>query len=45
MFPVAVRSTRGEPGGSDGVGIGADAEANTFEPEEDVDATKGPKTD
>lgn len=33
------------PGGSDGVGIGADAEPNTFEPEEDPDATKGPETD
>jgi len=33
------------PGGSDGVGIGADAEANTFEPEEDPDAAKGPETD
>ena len=29
----------GVPGGNDGVGIGADAEPNTFEPEEDPDAT------
>jgi hypothetical protein len=35
----------GVPGGSDGVGIGADAEPNTFEPEEDPDSTKGPETD
>lgn len=31
----------GVPGGSDGVGVGADAEPNTFEPEEDPDATGG----
>ena len=35
----------GVPGGSDGVGIGADAEPNTFEPEEDPEATDGPETD
>ncbi|MFC9773414.1 MULTISPECIES: hypothetical protein [unclassified Pseudarthrobacter] len=35
----------GVPGGNDGVGIGADAEPNTFEPEEDPDSTKGPETD
>jgi hypothetical protein len=33
------------PGGADGVGIGADGEANTFEPEEDPDATNSPETD
>jgi hypothetical protein len=32
----------GVPGGVDGVGIGADAEPNTFEPEEDPEATDGP---
>lgn len=31
----------GVPGGSDGVGIGADTEPNSFEPEEDPDATEG----
>lgn len=35
----------GVPGREDGVGIGADAEANTFEPEEDPDATDAPETD
>ncbi|MBT2250274.1 hypothetical protein JHV56_16365 [Arthrobacter sp. BHU FT2] len=35
----------GVPGGNDGVGLGADAEPNTFEPEEDPDATKDPKND
>ncbi|ACL41328.1 hypothetical protein Achl_3371 [Pseudarthrobacter chlorophenolicus A6] len=35
----------GVPGGKDGVGIGADAEPNTFEPEEDPDATKEPDGD
>jgi len=35
----------GVPGGADGVGIGADGEPNTFEPEEDPDATGGPETD
>ena len=35
----------GVPGGEDGVGIGADAEPNTFEPEEDPEATGGPETD
>lgn len=35
----------GVPGGEDGVGIGADAEPNTFEPEEDPEATEGPETD
>jgi hypothetical protein len=35
----------GIPGGVDGVGIGADGEANTFEPEEDPEATEGPETD
>ena len=29
----------------DGVGIGADAEPNTFEPEEDPDATDAPEAD
>ncbi|WP_458779936.1 hypothetical protein [Arthrobacter sp. D3-16] len=33
------------PGGVDGVGIGADAEPNTFEPEEDPEATGDPETD
>lgn len=31
----------GIPGGSDGVGLGADTEPNSFEPEEDPDATEG----
>ena len=35
----------GVPGSSDGVGLGADAEPNTFEPEEDPDATGNPETD
>jgi hypothetical protein len=35
----------GVPGGADGVGIGADGEPNTFEPEEDPDATSGTETD
>ncbi|WP_461172759.1 hypothetical protein M1D93_17570 [Arthrobacter sp. Z1-9] len=35
----------GVPGGVDGVGIGADAEPNTFEPEEDPEATEGPEAD
>jgi hypothetical protein len=35
----------GVPGGADGVGIGADGEPNTFEPEEDPDATSDPETD
>lgn len=35
----------GVPGGKDGIGIGADAEPNTFEPEEDPEATDGPETD
>jgi hypothetical protein len=35
----------GVPAGNDGVGLGADAEPNTFEPEEDPDATKDPKND
>jgi hypothetical protein len=35
----------GVPGGTDGVGIGADGEPNTFEPEEDPEATEGPGTD
>ncbi|MBD1539220.1 hypothetical protein HC749_13700 [Arthrobacter sp. S13_S34] len=35
----------GVPGQKDGVGIGADAEPNTFEPEEDPDATEAPETD
>ncbi|WP_432245162.1 hypothetical protein ACRB8A_16740 [Arthrobacter sp. G.S.26] len=30
----------GIPGGSDGVGIGADTEPNSFEPEEDPEATE-----
>lgn len=33
----------GVPGSSDGVGIGSDAEPNTFEPEEDTDSTGGPE--
>jgi hypothetical protein len=32
----------GIPGGKDGVGISDGAEPNTFEPEEDPDATAGP---
>lgn len=32
----------GIPQGGDGVGISADAEPNTFEPEEDPDATQEP---
>ncbi|VXC17646.1 conserved hypothetical protein [Arthrobacter sp. 9AX] len=35
----------GIPGGADGVGIGAGGEPNTFEPEEDPDATDGSETD
>lgn len=35
----------GVPGHVDGVGIGADAEPNTFEPEEDPDATDAPESD
>lgn len=35
----------GVPGKDDGVGIGADAEPNTFEPEEDPDATDTPEAD
>jgi len=35
----------GIPGGADGVGIGADGEPNTFEPEEDPDATDRPESD
>jgi hypothetical protein len=35
----------GVPGGADGVGIGADGEPNTFEPEEDPDATDAPGSD
>lgn len=35
----------GVPSGSNGVGVGADAEPNTFEPEEDPEATDGPETD
>ena len=34
----------GVPGHVDGVGIGADAEPNTFEPEEDPDATDAPES-
>ena len=30
----------GIPGGSDGVGIGAEKEPNSFEPEEDPEATE-----
>lgn len=45
----AVGGARGKgdgsvPGGADGVGLGADAEPNTFEPEEDPDATDAPET-
>lgn len=32
----------GIPQGGDGIGISADAEPNTFEPEEDPDATEEP---
>lgn len=32
----------GIPGGKDGVGISDGADPNTFEPEEDPDATAGP---
>lgn len=35
----------GVPGSSDGVGIGTDAEPNTFEPEEDPGSTDGPQAD
>ena len=35
----------GIPGGQGGVGVGADDEANTFEPEEVPDATDAPETD
>lgn len=31
----------GIPKGGDGIGIAADGEPNTFEPEEDPDATEG----
>lgn len=34
----------GIPRGGDGIGISADAEPNTFEPEEDPDATEEPKS-
>lgn len=42
---AASKDDGGVPGGADGVGIGADAEPNTFEPEEDPEATDGPETD
>jgi hypothetical protein len=42
---AAGKDDGGVPGGVDGVGIGADAEPNTFEPEEDPEATEEPKTD
>ncbi|TLM83519.1 hypothetical protein [Pseudarthrobacter sp. NamE5] len=34
----------GIPAGGDGIGIAADAEPNTFEPEEDPDATEDPRS-
>ncbi|WP_411374484.1 hypothetical protein ACLH0K_15770 [Arthrobacter sp. MPF02] len=34
----------GIPQGGDGIGISADAEPNTFEPEEDPDATEDPQS-
>ncbi|GAB5077516.1 hypothetical protein [Arthrobacter sp. AD-310] len=40
--PQEVAATRGDggiPQGGDGIGIAADGEPNTFEPEEDPDAT------
>lgn len=33
----------GIPQGGDGIGITADSEPNTFEPEEDPDATEEPR--
>jgi hypothetical protein len=43
--PAQGKGDGGVPGHVDGVGIGADAEANTFEPEEDPDATDAPETE
>jgi hypothetical protein len=36
----AGKSDGGVPAGNDGVGLGASEEANTFEPEEDPEATE-----
>jgi hypothetical protein len=43
--PAQGKGDGGVPGHADGVGIGADGEANTFEPEEDPDATDAPETE
>lgn len=43
--PSKGKDDGGVPGGVDGVGIGAGAEPNTFEPEEDPEATDGPEAD
>ena len=45
VAPAPGKGDGGVPGHVDGVGIGADAEANTFEPEEDPDATDAPGTE
>lgn len=39
---AATKSDGGIPQGGDGIGIAADGEPNTFEPEEDPDATDEP---
>lgn len=41
--PAGGKGDGSVPRGGDGVGMGADAEPNTFEPEEDPDATDGPQ--
>lgn len=40
--PHEVAVDGGIPEGGDGIGIAADSEPNTFEPEEDPEATKEP---
>ncbi len=39
---AAGKNDGGIPQGGDGIGISADAEPNTFEPEEDPDSTEAP---
>ena len=39
---AAGQNDGGIPQGGDGIGIAADAEPNTFEPEEDPDSTEEP---
>lgn len=39
---AATKGDGGIPQGGDGIGIAADGEPNTFEPEEDPDATDQP---